>query len=383
MRTNYGTLPILISILTVAVPSYSQPSVTPRQPTDTFQGDPQRGATEFRACINCHGGNAEGGFGPDLAGTGLGWTAFRRAVRRPWGIMPAFREQQKPDQALADIHAYLKTLPPTVALGEWHWRKAPETAPLGQRLYMNFAGCGQCHEPEGKFPRARLGKFARDVTFDYFTRQIYHHDEKWPSGTMPHYSPERLPEPVLREIYAWMIEELGLRPWISGALALSDRAGDTTSYTLTVLNDGEKDKGLAAEGLTVFVRIPAGCSVIAAEGTGYEDTMPLQTLGLEPALRLAPHPHDDSGLVERPEPDLSRDVAVWKLSRLAAGERVTFSLTLAGPEPSAELLRGFVGSTIHWVTPGRRPAGSPPRLAYRDLRMPNNGDHERIVPPTP
>ena len=111
--------------------------------------------------------------------------------------------------------------------------------------------------------------------------------------------------------------------------------------------------------------------------------MPLQTLGLEPALRLAPHPHDDSGLVERPEPDLSRDVAVWKLSGLAAGERVTFFLTLAGPEPSAELLQGFVGSTIHWVTPGRRPAGSPPRLAYRDLRMPNNGDHERIVPPTP
>ena len=156
-----GTLSILVSILTVAVPSYSQPSVAPPQPTDTFQGDPRRGATEFTACINCHGRNAEGEFAPDLAGTGLGWTAFRRAVRQAWGIMPAFREQQKPDQALADIHAYLKTLPPTVALGEWHWRKAPETAPLGQRLYMNFAGCGQCHEPEGKFPRARLGKFAR------------------------------------------------------------------------------------------------------------------------------------------------------------------------------------------------------------------------------
>ena len=152
--------------------------------------------------------------------------------------MPAFREQQKSDQALADIHAYLKTLPRTVTLGEWHWPKAPETAPLGQRLYMNFAGCGQCHEPEGKFPRARLGKFARDVTFDYFKRQIYEHYERWPRGTMPLYSRERLPEPVLREIYIWMVEELGLRPWISGALAVGNRHGDETSYTPEGLERG-------------------------------------------------------------------------------------------------------------------------------------------------
>src|SRR4029453_11078600 len=109
--------------------------------------------------------NAEGGFGPSLAGTGLPWVAFRKSVREPWGLMPAFREQQKPDQTLADIHAYLQSLPLTTALGEWHWRKAPQTAPIGQQLYMNFAGCGQCHEPEGKFPRARLGVMASDVTF--------------------------------------------------------------------------------------------------------------------------------------------------------------------------------------------------------------------------
>ena len=364
-----------------AASSSSPAAVAP--PTDTVQGDPQRGAAEYRACRNCHGQSAEGGFGPDLAATGLRWTAFRRAVRQPWGIMPPFREQQKPDQALADIYAYLRTLPPTVELGGWHWRKAPETAPLGQRLYMNFAGCGQCHEPEGKFPRARLGKFAGDVTFDYFKRQIYQHYEKWPRGTMPHYSPERLPESVLREMYVWLVEELGLRPWISGALAVSGRDGDQTSYTLRLLNEGEAGNGLAAEGLTVFVRIPAGSSVVAATGTGYEGTMPLQALGLEPALRLAPHPHDDSGRVERPEPDLSRDVAVWKLARLTAGERVDFSLTLSGPEPSADLLRGFEGSTVHWVSPGRRPAGSPPRMIYQDLRMPDRGDHERIVPPAP
>lgn len=387
MRTTiYGALIILLSFLTTAARSSAQSalqsSVAPQPPTSEIpEGEVRKGAIAFVDCINCHGRNGEGGFGPSLASTGLPWFAFRKAVREPWGIMPAFREQQKSDQVLADIYAYLKTLPRTTTFGEWHWRKAPATAPLGQRLYMNFAGCGQCHEPEGKFPRARLGVVANDVTFEYFKRQIYQHFERWPMGTMPLYSPERLPEVVLREVYTWLVDEVGLRPWIAGSLAVGQRDGDKTSYTLTVSNSGVKDKGLAAEGLTVFVRIPTGCSVIAGAGTGYEGTMPLAKLGLEPALRTAPHPHDDSGVVERPEPDLSRDVAVWRFSGIAAGEQISLSLTLSGSEPSPELLRGFEGSTIHWTTPGRRPAGSPPRMVYRDLRIPDKGDHERITPP--
>jgi mono/diheme cytochrome c family protein len=395
MRAHRGTLVLLLNVLGVTAPAHAAPPaqaqsatpasvVTPAPATaDAPQGDARRGAREFSACINCHGRNAEGGFGPDLAGLNVPWITFKKAVRQPWGIMPSFREQLKSDQALADIRAYLGTLPRTTTLGEWHWRRAPETAPLGQRLYMNFAGCGQCHEPEGKFPRARLGVAARDVSFDYFKKQIYQHYERWPKGTMPLYSPERLPESVLREMYQWMVEELGLRPWIAGSLALGERSGDKTSYTVTVSNNGEKDRGLAAEGLTVFVRIPAGCSVVAGAGTGYKGTMPLAKLGLEPALRLAPHTHDDTGTVERPQPDLSRDVAVWKLPRITATEQITLSLTLSGPEPSPELLKGFEGSTIHWTSPGRRPAGNPPRMVYRDLRMPDKGDHELIVVPSP
>jgi mono/diheme cytochrome c family protein len=385
MRTTiYGALIVLLSFSATALPSSAQstpPSSVASTPLGSDKGDVRKGATEFGDCVNCHGRNGEGGFGPGLARIGLPWIAFRKAVREPWGIMPAFREQQKPDQALADIYAYLQTLPQTSALGEWRWRKAPPTAPLGQQLYMNLAGCGQCHEPEGKFPRARLGVMARDVTFEYFMRQIYQHYERWPKGTMPLYSRERLPEVVLREMYRWLVDELGMRPWIAGSLAVGQREGRNTSYTLTVLNNGVKDKGLAAEGLTVFVRIPAGCSVVAGGGTGYAGTMPLAKLGLEPALRTAPHPHDDSGVVERPEPDRSRDVAVWRFPRIAAGEQMNLSLTLSGPEPSPELLGGFEGSTIHWTTPGRRPAGSPPRMVYRDLRIPDKGDHELITPP--
>ena len=63
MRANYGTLTILLGLVAVATPSYSHAAP---QAIDTFQGNPRRGAAEFSACVNCHGRNAEGGFGPDL-----------------------------------------------------------------------------------------------------------------------------------------------------------------------------------------------------------------------------------------------------------------------------------------------------------------------------
>ena len=384
--TIHGVLIVLLSLVAPALrPSAQSAPQTPAgaaSPSrDPSQGDITRGAAEYARCVNCHGPHAEGAFGPDLAGTPLTWNGFKKAVRQPWGVMPMFTERQKSDQALADIYAYLKTLPRTTTLGEWHWAKAPATAPLGQRLYMNFAGCGQCHEPENKYPRTWLGEVARDVTFEYFKKQIYQHLEKYPRGTMPIYSPERLPEPILREIYAWSVDELGLRPSIAGALALGERQGEKTSYTLTVANNGLKDKGLAAEGLTVFVRIPSGCAVVTGTGAGYSGVMPLAALGLAPALQRAPHPHDDSGVVERPAPDLARDVAVWKIAKLEAGEKQTLTLTMSGPEPNADVFGGFAGSTVHWVTPGRRPAGSPPRMVYRDLRIADEGDHELIAVP--
>jgi hypothetical protein len=60
---------------------------------------------------------------------------------------------------------------------------------------------------------------------------------------------------------------------------------------------------------------------------------------------------------------------------------LSLTLTLSGPEPDPKLFGGFEGSTIHWTTPGRRPAGSPPHMVYRDLRIPDEGDHELITPP--
>ena len=62
-------------------------------------GDPERGKvlweeTEHIECRDCHGANGEGGFGPDLAGRNLTRAQFIHAVRKPWGIMPAYAESQ-------------------------------------------------------------------------------------------------------------------------------------------------------------------------------------------------------------------------------------------------------------------------------------------------
>jgi len=56
-------------------------------------------------CKNCHGKDGEGAFGPDLAGRGLSANQFRQAVRKPWGIMPAFTEEQLSDAEIAGLAA--------------------------------------------------------------------------------------------------------------------------------------------------------------------------------------------------------------------------------------------------------------------------------------
>ena len=342
-------------------------------------GDPANGPGVFagKLCRMCHGDTAEGGFGPDLAGgRGLTLEQFTRAIRQPWGVMPPYNENQMPEQQILDAYAWVNSLEPVDEPGEWHWRKAPETAALGQQLYIN-QGCGQCHEPENKFGRKWLGEHAKEVDYEYFAKQIYNHTEKYPRGSMGNYSKLRFPESVLREIYQWMVVDIGMRVSINAFMSAGEQAGGNTSYNLPLSNAGVEDIGLDAEGLTVFIRIPEGREIVSATGPGYEGIQPLATLGLLPGLSVAPHSHDDTGHVERPTPDLTRDVMVWKVDRLDAGERIELSFTMTGP-PDADVAAGFEGSTVHWENPGRNANGSPPIMVYRDLRVPDEGDHEVI-----
>ena len=255
--------------------------------------------------------------------------------------MPSYTGLQVPEQMVADIYAYVKTLPTATELGEWWTERAPPTAPLGQRIYMNTAGCSMCHNAEGKFLRFWLGEYATDVDFEYFKKQVYEHTEKRPRGGMGNFSVDRLPELALLEVYKWVVDDLGLRASIGGGLSVGERQGSNTTYVLSVSNRGVEGKGLAAEGLTIFVRIPPGTEVVDGTGVGYAGVTPLASLGLQPALRLSPRPVDSSGRVVRPTPDLTGD------RRRVAGPpyrrgRAAVVLADAGwPASKSGALRGF------------------------------------------
>jgi len=81
------------------------------------QGDPAKGKTAYLnyGCYTCHGYEGQGAAatGKKLAPNPLPYPAFSAFVRTTSLQMPPFTEQILPEQDLADIHAYLRTIPAT------------------------------------------------------------------------------------------------------------------------------------------------------------------------------------------------------------------------------------------------------------------------------
>ena len=84
------------------------------------RGDAASGGKLFvdRACWQCHGLAAQGGgiAGPRLAGKVQVWAAFSAYVRHPAEEMIPYTAKVLPDQELADIFAWLRSLPPPPAV---------------------------------------------------------------------------------------------------------------------------------------------------------------------------------------------------------------------------------------------------------------------------
>lgn len=63
-------------------------------------------------CWECHGYAGQGGRdGARLADTALSTAQLTRYIRKPTGAMPAYIDKVMTDQELADIWAYLKSMP--------------------------------------------------------------------------------------------------------------------------------------------------------------------------------------------------------------------------------------------------------------------------------
>ncbi len=84
---------------------------------DAPAGDVAHGKVVFlkEACFTCHGRVGEGGGyegpAPVLAHTALPFDGFRAQIRNPVNDMPAYSDAVLSDQDIADIYAFVKSLP--------------------------------------------------------------------------------------------------------------------------------------------------------------------------------------------------------------------------------------------------------------------------------
>ena len=301
-------------------------------------GDPAAGKALWDGantqCKNCHGNNGEGAYGPDLAGRQLSVAQFRQAVRKPWGVMPAFIESQVSDKEIADLQAYFSGLPGKDAPGPWRFT-LPANAAKGHTVVLATAGCGQCHGEFMAGPRSNLG--AVNADFEYLKRLVYTHTTAMPEHwkltegqpaarvRMGNFNPARLTEAELQEVYNWFKNDLGFRVPMGGQLSAGVTGANGTTYTLNVTNNGVVNRGLTAEDITVLVYVPAGMNVVSATGAGYQGV--------------------------RADAASKQNAAVWTLPKLVAKERQTYTITVSKPGTKEANLSG----AVRWNKPEIKP----------------------------
>lgn len=303
------------------------------QPDSAAQGSAEAGKKLWESadarCRDCHGVNGEGGFGPDLAGRRLSLEQFSQAIRRPWGIMPAFTVGQLSDQSIANMYAYFQSLPQVKQPGPWRV-PLPPNPKLGEQLLIATIGCAQCHGAAFGGPRADAG--AIDADYEWFKRMVYEHTTvmsqhraligEEPAGIrMGNYSPTRLPESLLPEMWRYIKDDLKFRVPMAARLGPAVAAGSSVTHTLTVENPGLVGKGLTAEGVTIALQLAPGVTVMNTTGTGYQGV--------------------------RRDAQANADMAVWQVSRVGPKDHQTYTITLSGGGTGPEIVRG----TVRWTKP--------------------------------
>jgi mono/diheme cytochrome c family protein len=76
-------------------------------------GNVQNGKKFFESygCYQCHGHEGQGGAGARLAPRPIPYERFSKYVRQPADQMPPYTAKVVPDRELADIYAFLESIP--------------------------------------------------------------------------------------------------------------------------------------------------------------------------------------------------------------------------------------------------------------------------------
>jgi mono/diheme cytochrome c family protein len=94
--------------------AHAQTAPSPSAPAAAPAGSAVNGKKLYESvgCWQCHGFSAQGGqAGPRIGPESIALPAFIRYVRQPTRSMPPYTAKVLKDSDLADIHAYLKTVP--------------------------------------------------------------------------------------------------------------------------------------------------------------------------------------------------------------------------------------------------------------------------------
>jgi mono/diheme cytochrome c family protein len=108
-------LVVLVALLSLALAAVFAQSQKPApQAGAAPAGNVENGRKAYiqHGCFSCHGFSGEGGPGARLAQNPILFQAFVQYVRRPKRSMPPYGMQVS-DQELADIYAFIKSIPPS------------------------------------------------------------------------------------------------------------------------------------------------------------------------------------------------------------------------------------------------------------------------------
>jgi mono/diheme cytochrome c family protein len=113
MRSAFacGTMAGVLLLFSSAIGQAQTPP--PSSPPAAAAGNVENGKKLFNSvgCWMCHGYSAQGGTGPRIGPVPIALPAFTRYVRSPTRQMPPYTVKVLTDADLADIHAFLKTVP--------------------------------------------------------------------------------------------------------------------------------------------------------------------------------------------------------------------------------------------------------------------------------